>query len=87
MVVAAGLSGCGRSFRSAGDFVADLPQEALARLGARWHPVQRRYIAPDEATIRRHVQMIDADEADRLAGPGCFPRCGLARSPPGRPRR
>ena len=32
MVVAAGLSGCGRSFRSAGDFAADLPQEALARL-------------------------------------------------------
>ncbi len=68
MVVAAGLSGCGRSFHSAGDFVADLPQEALARLGARWHPVQQRYIAPDEATIRRHVKMIDADEADRLAG-------------------
>jgi uncharacterized protein DUF4338/DDE family transposase len=68
MVVAAGLSNCGRSFRSAGDFVADLPQDALARLGARWHPVQQRYIAPDEATIRRHVKMIDADEADRLAG-------------------
>jgi hypothetical protein len=68
MVVAAGLSGCGRSFRSAGDFVAGLPQDALARLGARWHPARRRYIAPDEATIRRHVKMIDADEADRLAG-------------------
>ena len=68
MVVAAGLAGCGRSFRSAGDFVADLPQDALARLGARWHPVRRCYIGPDEATIRRHVKMIDADEADRLAG-------------------
>jgi DDE_Tnp_1-associated len=68
VVVAAGLSGCGRSFRSAGDFVADLPQEALARLGARWHPVRRCYIPPDEATIRRHVKMIDADEADQLAG-------------------
>lgn len=31
MVVAAGLSGAGRSFRSAGDFAADLPQDALAR--------------------------------------------------------
>jgi hypothetical protein len=75
MVVAAGLSGAGRNFRSVGDFTADLPQDALARLGARFHPVQRRYIAPNEATIRRHVQMIDADEADasgrRLAdGPG-----------------
>jgi Domain of unknown function (DUF4338)/DDE_Tnp_1-associated len=68
MVVAAGLSGSGRSFRSAGDFVADLPQDALARLGARFHPVKGRYIAPNEATIRRHVQMIDADEADTAAG-------------------
>ena len=63
MVVTAGLSGCGRSFRSAGDFAADLPQEALARLGARFCPVKRRYIAPNEATIRRHVQMIGADQA------------------------
>jgi len=68
MVVAAGLSGCGRSFRSVGDFVADLPQDALERLGARWHPVRRRHIAPNEATIRRHVKMIDADEADALVG-------------------
>ncbi len=68
MVAAAGLSGSGRSFRSAGDFVADLPQEALARLGARWHPARRRYIAPNEATIRRHVQMIDADQADAAVG-------------------
>lgn len=67
MVVAAGLSGC-RSFRSVGDFVADLPQDALARLGARWHPVRRCYIAPEEATIRRHVKMTGADEADAAAG-------------------
>jgi predicted transposase YbfD/YdcC len=68
MVVAAGLSGAGRSFRAVGDFTADLPQDALARLGARFHPVRRRYIAPNEATIRRHVQMIDADEADAAVG-------------------
>jgi hypothetical protein len=68
MVAAAGLSGCGRSFRSVGDFVADLPQEALARLGARRHPVTGRYVAPNESTIRRHVQMIDADQADAAVG-------------------
>lgn len=67
MVAAAGLSGCGRSFRSVGDFVADLPQEALARLGARYHQVRRCYIAPDEATIHRHVKMIDANQADAAA--------------------
>jgi hypothetical protein len=68
MVVAAGLSGAGRSFRSVGDFTADLPQDALARLAARFHPVQRRYIAPNEATIRRHMQMIDAEQADAAVG-------------------
>ena len=77
MVVAAGLSGCARSFRSVGDFVADLPQDALGRLGARWHPGKRRYVAPDEATIRRHVKMIDADHADRLVGAWLL---GLVRS-------
>jgi hypothetical protein len=68
MVAAAGLSGSGRSFRSAGDFVAGLPQEALARLGARRHPVTGRHVAPTESTIRRHVQMIDADQADAAVG-------------------
>jgi hypothetical protein len=58
----------GGRFRSVGDFVADLPQAALARLGARWHPVRCCYIPPNEATIRRHVQMIDADEADAVVG-------------------
>lgn len=41
IVVTAGLSGAGRSFRAVGDFAADLPQDALARLGARFHPVRR----------------------------------------------
>ena len=78
MVTAAELSGYGRSFRSAADFIADLSQEALACLGARYHPVKRRYIAPKESTIRRHVKMIDADHADRLAGAWL-----LAQGPPG----
>ena len=30
--------------------------------------MKRRYIAPEESTIRRHVKMIDADQADRLTG-------------------
>ena len=40
MVTAAELSGYGRSFRSAADFIADLSQEALACLGARCPPGQ-----------------------------------------------
>jgi hypothetical protein len=51
MVAAAGLAGCGRSFRSVGDFVADLPQEALARLGARWHPARCRKNSPTSQPV------------------------------------
>jgi hypothetical protein len=67
MVAAATISGC-RSFRSVADYVADLPPDALARLGARRHPVTGRPVPPSEATIRRTVKNIDADEADTIVG-------------------
>jgi hypothetical protein len=37
-------------------------------LGARRHPVTGRPVAPSEATIRRTVTDIDADEADTIVG-------------------
>ena len=64
IVAAAALAGC-RSLRSVADFAADLPPDALQRLGARRHPVTGMFIAPSEPTIRRTVQGIDADEADQ----------------------
>jgi hypothetical protein len=67
MVAAATISGA-RSFRSVADYVADLTPEALARLGARRHPVTGCPVAPSEATIRRTVKDIDADEADTIVG-------------------
>jgi hypothetical protein len=67
MVAAATISGA-RSFRSVADYVADLPPEALTRLGARRHPVTGRAVAPSEATIRRTVKDVDADEADTIVG-------------------
>jgi hypothetical protein len=67
MVAAATISGA-RSFRSVADYVADLPSDALARLGARRHPVTGRPVAPSEATIRRTVKDIDAEEADTIVG-------------------
>jgi Domain of unknown function (DUF4338)/DDE_Tnp_1-associated len=67
MVAAATISGA-RSFRSVADYVADLPPEALSRLGARRHPVTGRPVAPSESTIRRTVKDIDADEADTIVG-------------------
>jgi hypothetical protein len=67
MVAAATISGA-RSFRSVSDYVADLPPEALSRLGTRRHPVTGHPVAPSEATIRRTVKDIDADEADAIVG-------------------
>ena len=40
----------------------------MARLGARRHPRTGRRVPPSEATIRRTVQKVDADEADALIG-------------------
>ena len=36
------------NFREAGDHAADLPQEVLARLGGKVHPLLRRIVAPSE---------------------------------------
>jgi hypothetical protein len=67
MVAAATISGA-RSFRSVADYVADLPPEALTRLGARRHPVTGQPVPPSEATIRRTVKDVDAEEADTIVG-------------------
>jgi hypothetical protein len=67
MVAAATISGA-RSFRSVADYVADLPPEALTRLGARRDPRTGQPVAPSEPTIRRTVKDIDADEADTIVG-------------------
>ena len=67
MCVAGALSGA-QSFTAIAEAVADLPQEALARMGARRHPKTGVYLAPSEPTIRRAIQAVDADEADTLVG-------------------
>ena len=67
IAVVAVLSGA-RSFVSIGEVAAELPQEVLARLGAKFHPVQERYVTPSEPTIRRHLQAIDAGVLDQVVG-------------------
>jgi predicted transposase YbfD/YdcC len=52
------------SFAAVGEYAAALPQAALERLGARWHPVKKRRIPPSESAIRRLIQGLDADELD-----------------------
>ena len=57
-----------RSFRALGEIAAELPQEALARLGARTSPATGLRIAPDSSTIRRNLNAIDRNEFDRVVG-------------------
>jgi hypothetical protein len=57
-----------KSFREIGDHAADLPQEVLARLGGKPHPLRRRIVAPSGKRIRTLVQGLDAENLDELIG-------------------
>jgi predicted transposase YbfD/YdcC len=65
IAVLAVLAGAAR-FREIGDFAADLSQESLRRVRARWCPVRGRWLAPSEPTLRRAVQAVDADLLDAV---------------------
>lgn len=52
------------SLRAIGETAAELPQEALGRLGARVSPHSRAYVAPEESTIRRTLKAVDANAVD-----------------------
>ena len=67
VAAAATLAGA-RSFVAIGEYAAELGQDALARLGARRHPVTGRYVAPHEATLRRAIHSVDADKLDAAVG-------------------
>jgi predicted transposase YbfD/YdcC len=56
------------SFREIGDHAADLPQEVLARLGGRPHPLRSKITAPSEKRIRTLIQDLDARKLDELTG-------------------
>lgn len=47
-----------------GELAAELPEEALSRLGCRVSPRTGRRVAPEESTIRRTLRAIDADSLD-----------------------
>jgi len=57
-----------KSFREIGDQAADVPQELLAALGGRPHPLRRRIIAPSEKRIRTLLQVLDGEALDQVIG-------------------
>jgi hypothetical protein len=67
VAVACVLAGA-RNFREIGDQGADLPQEVLARLGGKPHPLRRVIIAPSEKRIRTLIHVVGADVLDDLIG-------------------
>ena len=67
VAVACALAGA-KNFREIGDHAADLPQEVLARLGGRPHPLLRRIIAPSEKRIRTLIHAIGAEVLDEIIG-------------------
>ena len=52
------------NYTAIGEYAARLPQQALARLGARYHKTKKRLIPPSESAIRRTIQRLDPDELD-----------------------
>jgi predicted transposase YbfD/YdcC len=85
MATVAVLAGA-QSYTAIAEEVADLPPDALARLGARRHRRTGAYIAPSEATIRRILKKVDADEVDELVGTWLFEQVRTGRLAAGRLR-
>jgi hypothetical protein len=67
VAVACALAGA-ENFREIGDHAAGLPQEVLARLGGRPHPLLRRIIAPGETRIRALIHATGAETLDEIIG-------------------
>jgi len=65
--VAAVLAGA-KSFTAVGEWVADAPPQVLAALGVRRDPLAGWFEPPDEATIRRVLEAIDAMALDAAVG-------------------
>ena len=65
--VAAVLAGA-QSFTAVGEWVADAPPQVLAALEIRRDPLAGRFEPPDEATIRRVLEAVDAAAFDAAVG-------------------
>jgi hypothetical protein len=84
--VAAVLAGA-RSFTAVGEWVSDAPPQVLATLGIRRDPLAGRFEPPDEATIRRVLESVDAGAFDAAVGSWLAGRLRAADQQPGRARR
>jgi predicted transposase YbfD/YdcC len=63
-IAAAAVVAGARSLAAIGEWAADAPQRVLAVLGVRRCRRRDRHVAPDEATIRRVLGLVDGDALD-----------------------
>jgi hypothetical protein len=82
--IAAVLAGA-RSLTPVGEWVADAPPQVLAALAVRRDPLTGRFEPPDEATIRRVLEAVDAAALDAAVSAWLAAR--QHASQPGRTRR
>ena len=71
IATAATLAGA-RSLIAIAEYANDLPQEVLARLGAKYHPLLKAYIAPSEDTFYRALPELDTNALDVVVGQWIF---------------
>jgi predicted transposase YbfD/YdcC len=67
VAVVATLAGA-TNYRQMGSQAADLPQDLLARLGARYDHFTGCYAAPSESTLREVLKGVDGDALDLVIG-------------------
>jgi len=67
-IAAAAVLAGARSYTAIAEFAGELRPVTLARLGVWRRPYSTCWVAPSEATLRRTLQQVDADELDRVVG-------------------
>jgi len=75
VAAAAVAAGC-RSFTAIGEWAGEAPQSVLRAMGARFDRTRRVFVAPDEATVRRVLQAVDADALDAAISAWLHARAG-----------
>jgi predicted transposase YbfD/YdcC len=79
-MTAAGVLAGSRSFYAIGQWLADASQRTLKLLGARRHPGTGRYVAPDEATLRRVCGQVDGEAFEQAVAGWLAARVRRARA-------
>lgn len=76
-----------RSFAAIGEWIADAPAQVMAALKVRRDPLSGAWQPPDESTLRRVLEHIDAEALDAAVCSWLAARAAAGSAATGRPRR